>query len=205
MPAYCIIFDVETNGLHPSRFSVLSFSALNVQTWRTNGHRHFKVQEELDRFYYPQEAYNYYAIKVNGLTRDVIARRREKRGDKYPRHFDQDREVVDFCRQVDLAVCHNTSFDTKFLQQAHNYEFPSTFCTMRSFSQYCSIPHPHHRIKWPKLEEAVQIICGRNDFAFHDSLADCYAVLEILKVMGNSEEFSGECRWSEIFDGVFGG
>ena len=57
MTAYFTIFDVETNGLHPSRFSVLSFSALNVQTWRTNGHRHFKVQEEFDRFYYPQEAY----------------------------------------------------------------------------------------------------------------------------------------------------
>jgi GNAT superfamily N-acetyltransferase len=84
-------------------------------------------------------------------------------------------------------------------------DFSATFCTIRNFTQYRSIPHPHFRIKWPKLEEAVQIICGRDDFEFHDSLADCYAVLEILKVMGNSVEVNGEHRWSDIFDRVFGG
>ena len=109
-----------------------------------------------------------------------------------------------FCRQVELAVCHKTPFETKFLKQAHGYEFPATFCTMRNFTLYCSIPHHHFGIKWPKLEEAVQIICGRDDFEFHDSLADCYAVLEILKVMGNSGEANREHRWSDIFDRVFG-
>ena len=204
MSTHFTIFDVETNGLHPGRFSVLSFSALQVQTWRSNGQRHFKVQQEFDRYYYPQEPYNYHAIKVNGLTQKVITRKRSRTGGDYPLHFAQDMEVPVFCRQVELAVCHNTPFDTKFLQQAHNYEFPSTFCTMRTFTSYCAIPHHHFGIKWPKLEEAVQIICGRDDFEFHDSLADCYAVLEILKVMGNSGGVNGEHRWSDIFDRVFG-
>ena len=197
------IFDVETNGLHPGRSSVLSFSALHVRTWRSNGHRRFKVQQEFDRFYYPHEPYNYYAIKVNGLTQKVITQKRDRTGGDYPLHFSQDQDVPAFCRQVDLAVCHNTPFDTKFLKQAHGFEFPSTFCTMRNFTRYCSISHPRFRIKWPKLEEAVQIICGRDDFEFHDSLADCYAVLEILKVMGNSAEVKGEHRWSELFDRLF--
>ncbi len=58
---------------------------------------------------------------------------------------------------------------------------------MRGFTGYCSIPHSFYGLKWPKLEEAVDIICGRDDFSFHNSLADCYAVLELLKVMGKLE------------------
>ena len=77
-------------------------------------------------------------------------------------------------------------------------------CTMRGFTDYCSIPHPFYGVKWPKLEEAVEIICSRRDFVFHDSLADCFAVLEILKVMGNSEKVYRGYRWSDIFDRMFG-
>ena len=119
MSFYFTIFDVETNGLHPGRYSVLSFSALHVQTWRSNGHREFKVKEEFDRFYYPQESYNYHAIKVNGLTQRVITQKCSRTGGEYPLHFAQDQEVPAFCRQVDLAVCHNTPFDTKFLKHVH--------------------------------------------------------------------------------------
>ena len=70
---------------------------------------------------------------------------------------------------------------------------------MREFTEYCAIPHQFYRIKWPKLEEAVRIICGRNDFAFHDSLADCYAVLEILKIMGNDGDTYKGQRWSVTY------
>lgn len=204
MPIHFTIFDVETNGLYPNRCSVLSFSALHVQTWRSNGLRHFQVQEEFDRYYYPKEPYNYHAIRVNGLTQNVISDRQEHTGNFYPLHFTQDQDVPAFCRQADLAVCHNVPFDSRFLKIAHGHEFPKALCTMRTFTEYCAIPHPYFGIKWPKLEEAVEIICGRDDFSFHDSLADCHAVLEILKVMGNSAEANGAQRWSDIFDRVFG-
>jgi len=49
----------------------------------------------------------------------------------------------------------------------------------------------------------VKIICKKDDFAFHDSLADCYAVLEILKVMGNSEAYNGRKTWADVFDRFF--
>jgi len=203
MSAHFTIFDVETNGLVPNRYSVLSFSALHVRTWRENGRRFFHVQDEFDRYYYPQEPYNRKAIEVNGLTREVIASRRERTGGLYPVHFFKDKDVSDFCRKTELAVCHNTPFDSKFLKHYHGYEFPRLFCTMREFTEYCAIPHQFYRIKWPKLEEAVMIICGRNDFAFHDSLADCYAVLEILKIMGNAGDTYKGQRWSDYFDRLF--
>ncbi len=198
-----IIFDVETNGLVPGRYSVLSFSALHVQTWRANGSRYFEIQEEFDRYYYPQEPYNRQAIAVNGLTREVIASRRERTSDNYPLHFTQDQDVSGFCQKTDLAVCHNTPFDSRFLKHYHGHEFPRLFCTMRSLTEYCDIPHRLYKIKWPKLEEAVKIICGRDDFVFHDSLADCHAVLEILKVMGNDRDTYRGQRWSDYFDNLF--
>jgi hypothetical protein len=73
---------------------------------------------------------------------------------------------------------------------------------MRNFTQYCSIPHPH--LKWPKLEEAVQIICGRDDFEFHDSLADCYAVLEVLKeaCFHQPSKFSSTEECQEAAEGI---
>lgn len=124
-------------------------------------------------------------------------------GNNYPLHLSNDVEVPYFCDRTDLAVCHNTPFDSRFLEQAHGFEFPRSFCTMRSFTEFCAIPHPYFGIKWPSLKEAVRIICGRDDFEFHDSLADCYAVLEILKVMSNSEDLNGFFSWSETLDDLF--
>ena len=197
------IFDVETNGLNPARHSVLSFSALYIYTWRANGKRCFEVQEEFDRYYYPFEPYNPHAIQVNGLTSEVISAKRQHAGTEYPSHFSQDPDVPAFCQKFNLAICHNTPFDARFLNYAHGYEFAWSICTMRTFTDYCAIPHHYFGIKWPKLEEAVEIICGRSDFSFHDSLADCYAVLELLKVMANSKEQSGRLRWCELFDRHF--
>ena len=72
---------------------------------------------------------------------------------------------------------------------------------MRTLTEYCAIPHPYFGIKWPKPQEVVETICVRDDFSFHDSLADCYAVLAILKVMGNSEETNGQHKWQQdLFD-----
>lgn len=143
MPSGSTIFDVETNWLHPGHYAVLSFCALYVQTWLMNGHRHFKVYEEFDRLYYPQEPYNCYAIMVNALSKDVITQKCGRSGDEYPLQFNQDQDVSAFCRQSDLAVCHKTPFETKLLKQAQGYEFPANFCTMRTFSCYCAISHHH--------------------------------------------------------------
>ena len=203
MPTHFTIFDVETNGLSPSNCSVLSFSALHIRTWRTSRVRLFEVQKEFDRYYYPIEAYNPHAIQVNGLTPDVISKRRQRTGDHYPSHFIHDQDVPVFCQKFDMAVCHNSPFDAAFLKYAHSYEFPREICTMRTFTEYCAIPHHFFGVKWPKLEEAVDIICGRDDFSFHDSLADCYAVLEILRAMANSEASNGKYSWKELFDRVF--
>ncbi|MDZ7762074.1 MAG: hypothetical protein U5L00_17710 [Desulfovermiculus sp.] len=164
MPAYFTIFDVETNGLHPGRFSVLSFSALQIQTWRFQRPQAFQGPPRVRPLLRSQEPYNYHAIKVNGLTQKRSPQKRGRTGGDYPLHFAQDRRCLSFASKWSLPSAHNTPFDTKFLKQAHGYEFPATFCTMRTFTSYCAIPHHHFGIKWPKLEEAVQIICGRNDF-----------------------------------------
>ena len=72
-----VFFDVETNGKVGS--SVLSISAIKVnfngeiQKWEKVG--------EYDRFYFrnPGEAINMGAINVNGLTDDVLEKKREEK------------------------------------------------------------------------------------------------------------------------------
>ncbi|MDZ7860670.1 MAG: 3'-5' exonuclease [Candidatus Krumholzibacteriota bacterium] len=198
-----IIFDVETNGLMPAFNSVLSFSGLHVSTFRDGDYRRFEVKEEFDRYYYSIEPYNPEALRVNGLTADVIKHKRGQGDNRYPSYFNQDKEVVVFCGKADLAVCHNSPFDTGFLLTAHNYEFKKNFCTMRNFTGTCAIAHKYYGMKWPKLEEAVDIICGRKNFDFHDSLSDCYAVLELLRTMANSREGSKDNAWPDKFDEIF--
>ena len=89
-----VFFDVETNGKVGS--SVLSISAIKVnfngeiQKWEKVG--------EYDRFYFrnPGEAINMGAINVNGLTDDVLEKKRE--GTIYPVHFKDDIEsFYSFC------------------------------------------------------------------------------------------------------------
>jgi DNA polymerase III epsilon subunit-like protein len=90
-----IIFDVETNGLNGS-CSVLSCSAIKFDF----NHNTLEMTEidRFNRFYYPVERFDPQAITINGLTRDVIKR---KRGQcTYPEHFLSDSDFEIFCTVI---------------------------------------------------------------------------------------------------------
>ena len=83
-----IFFDTETNGFQGS--SVLSISAIKVNyDEKTNK---FSKKGEFNRFYFRNEGeeVNEGAIKVNGLTDDIIAQERQKSSLNYPETFKED-------------------------------------------------------------------------------------------------------------------
>jgi DNA polymerase III alpha subunit (gram-positive type) len=168
------IFDTETNGL--GNCSVLSISFI---IYRKN-----KILDKQTRYYFPQEDYNYHAIKINGLEEKVISKHRENIN--YPLYFkDDDKWIINLVNEfnVENIVAHNISFDIKYLPskikaKIDNKQY-STFCTMRKNANIMP------KNKAPKLSEACKIygIYFNNSYA-HSSEYDTLKAYEVfLKTM----------------------
>lgn len=80
--------------------------------------------------------------------------------------------------QSRLMVFHNANFDWKLFQIEYAYAqkpMPNIerFCTMLASMDICNLPGQYGKPKWPKLAEALPIMCGRElgDDA-HDAMVD---------------------------------
>ena len=103
---------------------------------------------------------------------------------------------------ADMTVAHNHSFDQKVIrgeakrmQSGAPYLGPlrewrdnlkPQFCTMQMATERCKLPKASGRAgyKWPKLEEAYEILCGKKMTGAHDAWTDaraCAAVYFKLK------------------------
>jgi len=142
-----VVFDLETNGLN-SRSSVLSCSALKLRYQGDTGSSGNTVPDlisgplrEIDafeRYYFSLEPENLSAIRINGLSVNVITEKRA--GHDWPPYFRDDRAFESFCLDADLIVAHNIEFDIQFVPFLADRDL---FCTMKSNTIR----------KYPKLSE----------------------------------------------------
>lgn len=91
------------------------------------------------------------------------------------------------------VVAHNIPFDIDMLKIEHeilfgplNYSPPAAYCTMRSMTPICRLPHASGRrfgseYKWPKLQEAYKYCFGNEFGGAHDALADVRATAKVFK------------------------
>ncbi len=87
--------------------------------------------------------------------------------------------------KANVLVFHNSKFDLQMLAiEAAHAEMPmpdiETFCTMTSTIELCQLPGRYDNYKWPKLAEALPILCGRelgNDA--HDAMVDTKGAKDI--------------------------
>ncbi len=136
-----IVFDLETNGLYHNS-SVLSCSALKLllDSGRSGAGdlQPLRVIDTFERYYFPIEPENISAIRINGLSTNVITERRT--GCDWPVYFRDDRDFEAFCSDAGLFVAHNIEFDTQFVPFMAGRD---QFCTMKSNTVR----------KYPKLAE----------------------------------------------------
>lgn len=124
--------DFETNGFGGS--DVLSMSLIH------------STGEAITRYYYPKEPYNESAIKINGLTKEVVT---ELRGAcEYAPYFCDDLDIAPMFFETDTLVAHNIAFDFTFLPHIVKLMPLKLFCTMKSNAKYFD--------KNPKLMEACE-------------------------------------------------
>lgn len=176
-----IFFDTETNGLS-SESSVLSITAIKVVINLENFE--ISIIDQYQRYYFPTEAYNYYAIKVNGLSYKKVYDLRKQLKVNYTKHFDNDfydfHKFIGDCKHF---VAHNIEFDKKFINKSLDFQF----CTMRTNTSIVGASSPKTgKVKWPKLIEAAKYYNIKvNENEFHDSLYDVKITLEVFKKMFN--------------------
>ena len=147
-----IFFDTETNGFKGS--SVLSISAIKVNYDEKTDK--FTKKVDFHRFYFrnPGEEINQEAIKINGLTDEVITEEREKTGNNYPMTFKEDMtNFYIFCQGVDHYIAHNIKFDRDFI----DFPLKNQFDTMLENIEVLKLPGKFEgSYKWPKLIECIE-------------------------------------------------
>lgn len=124
------------------------------------------------------------AEQINGLSTDLLQRR------GWPVQHVLDHYVFAVDRGMTI-VCHNAKFDTKVMRgELRRAGLPDLFaetktiCTMEGLTRACGLQKDNGRgLKWPKLEEACQLILGRAHVGAHDALADAMACLDLLRAM----------------------
>lgn len=186
-----IFFDTETNGFKGS--SVLSISAIKVNYDEKTDK--FTKKEDFHRFYFrnPGEEVNEGAIKVNGLTDEVIAQEREKTGGNYPETFKQDmNNFYNFCKGVDHYVAHNIKFDRDFI----DFPLKKQFDTMLENIDVLKLPGKFEgSYKWPKLMECIahyKIPYEENNL--HGSYYDVLMTFRLFYKMSKSPEIKDKIK-----------
>lgn len=95
---------------------------------------------------------------------------------------------VIYVTPADLAVAHNNEFDESVVRvecKRNNRDqvlshIPERFDTMKASTDLCKIPNEHYPgFKWPKLEEAYEILLGKKIENAHDAMADVRACKDI--------------------------
>jgi DNA polymerase-3 subunit epsilon len=143
-----IVFDLETNGFQKS--SVLSITAIKF----TLKEGKYEEVDIFNRFYYPVEEFSKGATDVNGLTKEVLDKKRSRVS--YAEHFKEDADFPEFCKGVNYIIGHNViGFDSKFIDWKEPVKF---FDTMTSNSDVvCKEWWPSKRTwKYPKLMETAK-------------------------------------------------
>jgi len=180
-----IFWDTETNGL-TKHHSVLSISAIKCSLIIDNERSDSDIVERYDRFYYrkPGEEIGKEAINVNGLTDEVISKRRDGAG--YPENFCNDIDSFrQFCSDTKHFVGHNIFYDKQYI----NFWLPNMFCTMMANNKIIGLKRRNGMPKYPSLNETADfygVEINKNEL--HGSMYDSFITYQIFLKMLNHEK-----------------
>jgi DNA polymerase-3 subunit epsilon len=179
-----IFWDTETNGLEKYN-SVLSISAIKCSFNIDNDNFESNIIEKYERFYFrkPDEELGKEAISVNGLTDEVITKRRNR--DNYPKYFHNDiSPFLIFCSDTRHFVGHNIYYDKQYI----DFWLPNIFCTMKTNTKIMGLKKQNRKLKFPTLGETARFYGVETDKnELHGSMYDSYITYQIFNKMLENE------------------
>lgn len=186
------VFDLETNGYAGS--SVLSASSIVLDEAG-------RILDFFNRFYLPTEPFNVRLFRIHGLTPERLLALRE-RIPSVPHFIEDWPDLLNFWERwkVGGIVIHNARFDVAFLPEMAQ-DSMRCWCSMQGLTDLCALPQRagargNGRYKWPRLQEAVDIVCNGpraltpteaarhaeeavGECSAHVSLADCFELYRV--------------------------
>jgi len=179
-----IFWDTETNGLKEYH-SVLSISAIKYSFIIKGQNIESNKIDQYERFYFrkPGEEIGEEAIAINGLTDEVIIKRRN--GVDYPEHFHNDiMPFRKFCTDTKHFVGHNIYYDKQYV----DFWLPNMFCTMIANTKIIGLKKADGKPKYPSLEETAKFYGIETvKKELHGSMYDSYITYQIFCKMLENE------------------
>jgi DNA polymerase III epsilon subunit-like protein len=122
------------------------------------------------------------AERINGLTTEML----QAAGESVRRPLSLFVEAIEDGRTL---VAHNLAFDRRVMRGEmmrlgwpEAQDVPLGLCTMQDLTQACGIPNPRGAgFKWPRLNEAIPALLGREFHGAHGALADAMGCLDLLR------------------------
>lgn len=109
--------------------------------------------------------------------------------------------IISMIHRAQVIVAHNLDFDWKMLHieaSAHNAKMDGLadrqrYCTMEATTPICRIPKARGTgYKWPKLAEAVKIVCNREPSEnAHDAMVDTRDCRDVFFALRDRQLLSG--------------
>lgn len=196
-----LFFDTETTGFpqwacapnHPAQCRLVQLAWVLTD-------ENFKEVASYYSLIFPQTnriAMSEGASKAHGITDDIL----KKYGVQINAALKPLEEVM---ASSSYLIAHNIKFDKLILniEEANNdisFTWPENeFCTMLGTTNLCRIPKVKSvssvpqgpPFKWPKLHEALSILCKKELTNAHDALADVRACIDIFKWLKDNKHLN---------------
>lgn len=122
----------------------------------------------------------------HGITQEILLRDGvpiAEALDRYTDLFDQAGLIAGFNVEYDLKLVRG---ELRRLDRPDRYAERPVFCAMRAATSLCAIPRKNGRgFKFPKLGEAVEILCGEPITGAHDAANDAQSSLSVIRALRN--------------------
>lgn len=186
-----LIIDTETTNFpsktlpldHPNQGRIIQLAALVLDEEFKEINSFYSLIKLESHIIMSEGAFNAHGIDI-------------ERARKYGVSIDVALNVLnEFRNQCEFRVAHNIKFDSSLIENEiairgtfNGSKTVSDYCTMLASTELCQLPSKRGGYKWPKLEEALNILLGESlNGSAHDALADVRGCAKLLKYLKSSQ------------------
>lgn len=163
-----LFIDTETTGIHNAK--IVELAALLTD-------EHGKEMSSMNVLINNNVEIPAQVTDIHGITTEMC--------EDYGIHLNNALDMfVALHDKAKLVIAHNAQFDIRMIKEALNkrmFTWNPSYCTMLKSVNVCKLPkaNGHAGWKYPKLAEALEIVCGEKPMTSHRAMADVVSCKKI--------------------------